>query len=379
VTNVTVIPFTNEALQAVKTPYVAFEHPFTDRAARFERQLEAFVRSMAVVMLTDTWPDAYYDALNPGKARKIVDALNKPMAIADRSIWPETAIYKTDVAQLYKIDERVRYRPHMHFLCGMRDEITGHWVFECVMSPEAAITVPDRGVYELPDPPNVQMENPADVAVTGVALLDHLTTVHVDAIRSWQQQTERSKELVAVLCGAKTEDVRDLLGVADKVIEAPDDTPAQAFNHALRVARGTHIANWDVNANHGYDRLQHQLAMNVDVSHAMDDGELQLHLHSQYSGRPVRDEGSIIFNRRVFEVLGGMQPELPVCFLRDKYLHAQSVERFTFGMLRSSLATYYGEISEYGLSYCQQVANDAFKRRRTKDREFHAWSIAVRR
>ena len=55
---VTVIPVSNAALQAVETPYVAFEHEFKDRPGRLTRQADALDLdgAMALYVVGDVWP-----------------------------------------------------------------------------------------------------------------------------------------------------------------------------------------------------------------------------------------------------------------------------------------------------------------------------------
>ncbi len=57
---VTVVPMLNDALQAVKTPYVAFEHPFKDRPGRFERQADYLDEygTQYTWTIGDVWPAA---------------------------------------------------------------------------------------------------------------------------------------------------------------------------------------------------------------------------------------------------------------------------------------------------------------------------------
>ena len=231
--DLTVIPMTNEALQAVKTPFMAFEQPFPERAGRFERQLEAFRESVAAVMLTDTWPDALHDAAAFAKNSDALNAVGAPVTGDVRLVWPETAIYKTAVAQLYEIDEHVIYRPHMHFFGCVREHCTGHWTAECGVSPEAAISVPDRGIYDQGLVAPVIVLGEESKRVTGILVIDHMTHVHPEALQSWQMQTEKSKELIVALCGADRELASSAIRAADIVIDADCMAPSDAVNKAL--------------------------------------------------------------------------------------------------------------------------------------------------
>lgn len=378
--DVTVIPMTNEALQSVTTPYVAFEHPFPERPSRFERQLEAFSKSMAFVVLTDTWPDAMYDVMSTRATCRAVRDFGKPIDVFSRAIWPETAIYKTSVAKLYEIDERVQYRRQVHFLGQVRDQITGHWQYECSVSPEAAIVVRDRGVFDIDPPPAVALQ-PESVRVTGIMLLDHVSKLYTDAIQSWQLQTETSKELIVVLCGADPSSVRDALNAADVVIEQPDAPCGAAFNAALARARGTYVAVISPAAVQVRDRIEQQLALDVDVSTVTGDLNTvsMLHMHSDKSGVPNTHESSLVFHRRVFERTGGMQPELPAGFVYDKYLRAQADHELSFGVIPRQVVGYMETTFPYGKSYTQHVHNDVFRRRMIDGGEYNAWSILVRR
>ena len=380
--DLTVIPMTNEALQAVTTPFVAFEQPFPERAGRFERQLEALSESVAALMLTDTWPDSLHDSTIFSKNGAALDAVGKPATVDSRLVWPETAVYKTNVAQLYEIDERVFYRPHMHFFGRVRDNITGHWAAECGISPEAAIRVPDRGIYELGKSAQAVALSDESKRVTGILVIDHLTTVHPETLQSWQAQSERSKELIVVLCGGDQKTVLSAVRAADIVIDAsPMDAPSDAFNLALEQAHGTYVVLVDPIGVSLRERLEYQCDCDVDVSAvvAFRDYELALHTHSWKSGMPGAIEFSLMFHRRVFERTGGMYPTLPVGFVYDKFLQAQQHYDLSFAMLRQQLIGNIDYPYPYGRVYSQQVYTDVFRRRLIKDGEFHAWSLRSRR
>ena len=379
--DLTVIPMTNAALKTVKTAFVAFNQPFPERAGRFERQLEAFRESTAAVHLTDTWPDALHDAMVYPSSRDAVEAVGLPIDGTTRLVWPETAIYKTEVAQLHEIDERVIYRPHMHFFGQIRDNFTGHWSSECGMSPEAAIIVPDRGIYEYGEPASPIALGAESVRVTGILVIDHLTKVHSEALQSWQTQTEQSKELIVVLCGADRDAAQSACVAADHVIESDCASPSDAVNDALRRAHGTYITLLDPMGVSLRERLKIQCSSAADVSSAVTqrDYELALHTHSWRAGVPGHVEFTLMFHRRVFERTGGMYPTLPVGFIYDKFLQAQQHFDLSFNMLRQQLLGNIGYPQPYGKAYTQQVYNDVFRRRSIKDGEYHAWALHSRR
>ena len=380
--DLTVIPMTNDALQAVKTPFMAFKQPFPERAGRFERQLEAFRMSMAVVHLTDTWPDATYDTITFGRTNKALSDVGQPVDGTAWIVWPETAIYKTEVAQLYKIDERIRYRPQAYFFGQLREHITGHWTSECGMSAEAAIVVPDRGIYEHGESAQPIELGEESKRVTGILVIDHLTDVHSEALQSWQMQTEQSKELIVVLCGVDQKAALSAVRAADIVVDAsPMDAPSDAVNLALQQAHGAYITILDSRGVSLRERLERQCSIASDVSYIAPKRaqELALHTHSWRAGVPSHVEFSLMFHRRVFERTGGMYPTLPVGFIYDKFLQAQQHFDLTFSVLRQQLLGSIDYRFPYGRVYSQQVYNDVCRRRSVNDGEYHAWSLRSRR
>lgn len=379
--NITVIPMTNEALQAVTTPVVAFEQPFPERAGRIQRQLEDMLASISCVMLADTWPDALYNCIPYAVKTRAVSAVGKPFDRDSIAVWPETAMYKTNVAQLHEIDTRVLYRPHMHFFCRLRDQIRGHWDAECGLSPEPGIVVPDRGVYDTGlTHPAITME-PQSLRVTGILVIDHLTSVHPETLQSWQAQAEKSKELIIAICNVDPDSVGAILRMADTVVDARDCAPSDAVNAALRCARGEYITVLDPSAISLRERLTAQCDVGADVVALAPrhDYEPVLHSHSWLAGSPTSVEHTIMFHRRVFQLTGGMYPTLPVGFVYDKYLQAQAHHELSFAVLRTQLTGSIDHALPYGNAYSQGVYNDVFRRRQVHDRESNAWYLRRRR
>lgn len=379
--DITVIPMTNEALKSVDTQLVAFEQPFPERASRFERQMDAFRDGVSCVFLADTWPDAQHNAMDWGMKSRALNRVGRPIEVKSPVVWPETAIYKTSVARLHKIDERVIYRPHAHFFCQVRDNITGHWVAECGLASEAGIVVPDRCVYDrgLTHPPALLAEQ--TVRVTGILVIDHLTRVHPETIQSWQAQSEKSKELIVVHCGCDSASVQLASKVADITIDAGMVAPSDAVNAALQQAHGEYIVILDPEAVGLHERLDVQCSAALDVSAIGLSNAYApiLHTHSWMSGRPDAIEYTLMFHRRVFELTGGMYPTLPVGFIYDKFLQAQKHHELSFGVLHYQLTGNIDYPQPYGKLYSQMVYNDVFRRRLTHDRECHAWYLRRRR
>lgn len=374
--DIAVIPMTNEALQAVDAPFVTFEQPFPERDSRLERQMDAFREGVSCVFLTDTWPDAQHHAFNWGLKVIALNGIGNPIEARSTVAWPETAIYKTNVAKLYEIDERVLYRRHMHFFCQLRDNITGHWLAECGLSSEAGIKVPDRGVYDLGLKHPVVAFAEQTKRVTGILVVDHLTAIHPEAIASWQIQTEEHKELIIVHCDCETPELQPAFSVADLVINAGSVAPSDAFNLALQQAHGEYVTLLDPQAVSLRERLTVQCDLGFDISiSAQKDSIPMLHTHSWRAGMPTANEYAIVFHRRVFERTGGMYPTLPLGYVYDKYLHAQQDHELSFGAVHYQLIGNINYPRPYGKSYSQNVYNDVFRRRMIHDRESHAWYI----
>ena len=355
---ITVIPMTNEALRSVRTPFVTFEQPFSAMAARLERQLLAMGRNTAAVILGDTWPDAYHDPLSWGRSSKLLGNYHLPRDRYDQSLWPETAIYNTNVARLFAIDESVRYRPQMHFFCRYYDSCSPMIRFgdDMELSPEAAIVVPDRNIYEVAYP--------------------KLTLLPVD----------RKLSILRIGAGSIDELLADrvLLNAAQIVTVSDDDSIPLGlrFNRAVEQTTGEYIAVVDVNYKSRDMRLSIQLDDDVDLSMGALTTDSGVEAWVPYgfmheTDTPTGQLATMMFRRRVFEQLGGACTDLSHGFEYDLFVRILGARNLTMAYHSDALAAGSSYVCAAGKTYLQQVYNDAANRiRLTKG--YHVCTIRKR-
>jgi hypothetical protein len=328
---------TNEALAAVTAPFVSFEQPFESRPGRFERQIEASRHSTAAVILTDTWPDAFHDTTPWGGWHKAILRYVKRSHRHDKAIWPESAIYATEVAKLFTIDESIRYRPQMHFFCQYydsccSDKLRGH---DITVSPEAGICVEDRMIYPATYP-KLELP-PAKLAKTILA---------VGGV--WSQASD-GVEVVPV-----SEDVSVPLG--------------QRINDALLQSVGELILIEDSNYEYDTDRFERQTG-SADLSLSpvrVEDGveAWKPYNYEQDADVPTGQLASFAFSRKLIEELGGVHPDMSVGVGYDLFLRALNCRTVSYEYLSEPLLSGAKHASHLGVTYTQQVYNDITNRAR---------------
>lgn len=362
---VTVIPMTNKALEAVTTPFVAFEHPFKDRPGRFTRQADEIVMTCHSILFGDTWPDSYW-ASTPFPNVPPYRDIEQAHKFDSIQAWPETILYNTSLARTYPIDEAIVYRPAVHFWGNISDTIIEKSDWTWAVSKEAALHVEDRGRYPIPDPSPVTLP-PESCELSVIAIQDRFVTDPKPSFTSLDEQTASSWQFI--------------------YIDATDGRPlGAAFNQALSKANGKYIAVWDLHQKADPLRFELQLKTGADcieTGHGIDKGNAlrEVHLpvplpHSYtYASRTVSGlSGTYMFHRRVFERLGGCIDCLHTGHLYDLYLRILQDRQLRIAMIDKVMV--FGEAIEaiHGRAYSQFVFNDIANNHRAKE-GFHEWTI----
>ena len=231
---VTVAPMTAAALQRVTTPFVAFEHPLVDRVGRFERQIESMTRYMPVIVLGDTWPDSFHDPMRWARMTEIYETYTKPQERWASCVWPETALYSTNIAKLLGVNEQVRYRPQLWTFCQFFEKCNLRRSDDIDMLPEGVIYVDDRMLYPLTYP-------------------------------KLQLQPETC-ELTVVIFGSRSDVAGALLPDGAEVIEVADQPSGAAFNRAIMQAHGRFVAICQAGDTLAPTRFEQQLEDDADLS-----------------------------------------------------------------------------------------------------------------
>ena len=380
---VTVIPMTNEALQAVTTPFLAFEHSFRDRPGRYARQIEASLLNTAVVVLSDTWPDSYYAPIGWQDNVALLSAFGKPADLHGRRMWPETALYKTAIAQLFEIDEQIKYRPQAAFLGQLRDMCNeATWMNDLEVSPEAAIAVDDRGVYPLDSAPFVPL---ADVR-TAVSVLVPLTrgSESIHALSQLFAAQKEPLEVIYVLCDADASILQTVDLKSAQVVEASNMPIGAALNLALTHAHGTRIALQYPCQLCIPSRFRQQRELGVDLAMSMvrvSDGQQCLqylpHHDTHGAAEVTAAGGTMMVHRHIFERCGGFHPDLHVGYDYELCLRVSEVPEFSIGFDKRHLLAQSKPYFPYGTTYSQTVFNDIADRRRVRS-GFHGWVVHTR-
>lgn len=345
----TIIPASDAALHAVTTPFVAFEHDFDTRAAWAERQLEAFQRTTARVLLGDTWPDAHHDPMQWGRSSKVLQKYGTRSSRYDVRVWPETAIYHTGVAQLYNVDPTIHYRPQMHFFSQYIEPCSKQILEgdDVDMSPEAIIKVPDRNIYEVQYP-----------------------VVKLPA---------RECQLSIIAIGSP--DLADRPADSQVVELSGDESlPTGArFNLALERAAGEYIAV----AVEGYTNLPRRFEQQLEYASDLSIGAVNTgggqelwtpYACMQYTDAPTGQLATMMFHRRVFERLGGACRDMSEGFGYDLFVRSLGEPDLSWTCHYKGLVRGEPYVCRSGKTYLQEVYNDVANRvRYTKG--YHARSI----
>jgi len=365
--HVTVIPFSNDALRAVETTFVAFEQPFPERAGRYERQLEALHRNCAVVMLTDTWPNAYHDSFSWKRVKKLIQEYGDPQKRYTDGVWPETALYQTNVAQMFELDESIRYRPLM-WLYALYWHTCANPIRaadDMEISPEAGIVVPDRNIYPVTYPAP-QLAAP-EIPLTVLVFVDRGDP---PIVRTAGIPPEA--QVIVLRCAG--DDVQTSRG---QVLDCRDVPLGAAFNRALALTHGRRIAICRT-GDLPVQRFARQLKDDVDMSLSVvqcDDGEVDgwgLYGFTDTVDAPTRQLGTLMFKRRALERYAA-HPDMHDGFDYDLYLRVLTDTAMSVAYHERPLVCGRRSTTPYGRTYTQQVYNDAANRIRY-GKVYHAWS-----
>ena len=355
---VTVIPLCEDALQKVETPFVTFEHEYKTKPAWIERQVEASQRVTARVLLGDTWPDAQHDPLNWGRASSLLKKYDQPQPHGAVSVWPETAIYYTGVAQMYRPNPNIKYRPHMHFFGQYYDACAKHARRICGgddidVTSEAVIHVPDRNIYEVTYP-KLQLR-PADRQLSVIVIGDSVPVF-------------------------PDKDVQVIRMSNDTTIPA-----GERFNRAVEQTTGERIGIASSDYDDSEYRWERQLEAAVDFSigpvrtrgQGLEKWIPYNHTHSV--DKPGGQLATMMFSRQVFVRLGGACAEMSVGFGYDMYLRIFDDEALTTAYHTDPLVAGRPYSCCEGTAYTQNVYNDAANRSRYTVRGYHARTILRKR
>lgn len=368
---VTVIPFDDEALRVVTTPFVAFEQPFESRAGRFERQKEVMFCNSPVVVLTDTWPDAHHDALNWSRGQEILKLYGQPQPRFTPCMWPESAMYVTDIAKMFKIDERIRYRPPMWFF--------SQYFEQCVdlqnepkrndddaeISPDAGIRVYDRNIYPV-EYPKLKLA-PVETDLTVIVIYDWDDSAMLDP-----KSVPKGAEILIAKC-------RPMWINADigRIFDCSGMPVGAAFNRLVQLAHGKRIAVHRPSARSN-DRWNRQLKDDADLSLStiqLDRDAIEgwgMYSFTHVVDKPTRQLGTMMFSRKALE-RHAAHPDMPDGFDYDLYLRMMLDEELEVVYHETPLVHDRKNLCPYGRQYTQQVYNDAANRLRY-GKAFHAWS-----
>lgn len=346
---ITIIPPKADALDRVTTPFVAFEHPFEDRVGRFERQIESMVRYTPVIVVGDTWPDSFHDPMSWGRFKALFKQYRKPQPRWSACIWPESAIYATGIAKMLGVNEAVRYRPQLWTFCQFFDQCNTNREDDIDILPEGSIYVDDRMIYPLAYP-------------------------------KLKLQPEACELSVIVFGNPKVVSGVSTPGDAEIIIvkEAPS---GRVFNEAVEKARGHFIAVCQEADRIAADRFVCQLKDDVDfslspVASSSRIPPWSIRGYTQSADVPNNQLSTWMFRRSIFEQLEGAHPDLTAGFDYDLYVRIVSDHRFSVAYHADSFVWRKYELP-FGLTYTQQVYNDAVNRiRYTKD--YHALSVRAR-
>lgn len=344
---VTVVPNEPDALAQVITPFVAFAHSLGDRTGRFERQVEGMGRYNVSILLGDTWPDAYHDALGWGRVHHVVDTYTKPQPRWATSIWPETVLYTSGVAKLLGVNPNVRYRPQLWTLCqffekcNVRDE-------DIDILPEGLIYAHDRNIYPL-DYPMLKLR----------AEQCELSLLYYGSVKAVARMQPPSADSEIIFMGSEAD--------------------GATFNAGISAAHGKYVAVCREGDVVDPKRFEIQMADDADLSLCpVEDGgdPWLLRAYTNTPDTPSEQLSSMLFRRSIFEKIPGAHPDLQVGFDYDLFVRIVADERLT--VVAHSAPLVKRKLSlPYGRVYSQQVYNDAANRvRYTKD--YHALSIRGR-
>jgi hypothetical protein len=268
---VTVIPHSQAALDAVDTKYFAFEHNFQDAPARFERQADTLdeLGFDVGVLLSDVWP---YNVIRPYRPLRFRQKLNS-LSTRRHSIvafWPETAMYRTDLAQMCPINDLVRYRPQADFFCRFYDDYIRD-IDGITYLGEGLIYAPWESYAFVPMPAKIKFENPAGTVKVSILMpIYNRAYMLEDAINNVLEQTLTDWELIIIDDGSTDDPGLVVSSFKDPRIKfvRADNRVGQtvALNTALPIVCGEYIAIQDCDCRSLPTRLREQLDLDVDFA-----------------------------------------------------------------------------------------------------------------
>ncbi len=381
---VTVIPVSNAALQAVETPYVAFEQPFTDRPGRLTRQADALdlTRGVAAYTAGDVWPMGQLKPYTAKQMRSFVREFVMFRPVFHTHLWPEGMVYKTDALKNCKLNEQISYRPAVEPWTRLRQAFGNKLDRHTLCMLEPLIEVEDRLLY-----PHVfagaKLSLPDEQCAVSVLVVLDGEIASPEAVTAVFDQTVTDIQVLVADCD----------GQAAKLSGAPDErltifdtagmTRAAALNYLLERAHGKRIALWDPSCDYDSRRLETQLKIDADFvgSPVRRAAEVEAHdpipfCHTNFSGLSYVPQETMLISRRAFERLGGFDPDLSVQYALDLQLRAFGDTELTLAQQRRLLArrrpdTACSERAVYGL-YCLFVKRDLTIFHFTRDSS-HQW------
>lgn len=359
---VTVIPVSNAALQAVETPYVAFEHAFKNRPSRLTRQADALDldSAMAAYAIGDVWP---MGQLKPYSVRRMQNfvrsfALFKP--VFRTHLWPETALYKTNVLKHCVLNEKIVYRPAAEPWTRLKKDIGRSFSRRTLYMPEPMITVADRMCYSHTFAgPDLTLPG-ASCAVSILIVLDGAIPDLI-AVTDVFKQSLADIEVLVADCDGQAGKLADVTEARLTVVDTAGMTRAAAMNHLLELSHGKRIALWDTSCAYDPARLEQQMKIDADFvgGPVQGDDEAELHDsiplgHTNFSGLSYVPQETMLISRKAFERLGGFDPYLSVQYALDIQLRAFGDTDLTLAQHQAMLArripgNHCSEHAVYGL------------------------------
>ena len=236
---VTVIPASNEALQAVTTPYVVFEHPFRDRPARLERQADGLdlAGSSCAYALGDVWPVS----LQRPYTRRLVSTFLRTFGTFHTSIrvhiWPEGMMYRTSMLQRCQLNELASYRPQASAWCQLKYLLGPALSVRTLVMLEAMIEVPDRLKYDHDFSGERLTTDASSEDLSVIAILD---SPKCDVEQILEDINDQRNVSLGDVIVAKRDGSNE--SIKDARIIGYTGTAAQGANAAIQLARGQRIA-----------------------------------------------------------------------------------------------------------------------------------------
>jgi len=233
----------------------------------------------------------------------------------DIRIWPETAMYRTKVAQQFAINERIGYRPQMAFWLQLYERLGTDFVDKCAIATEAYLDTGDRDCFPH-DFKGAKVDlAPASQPLTVIIVAGNHSATVERSIRSLLEQ--KMGVFDARVCSySSVDDTLDMIRyITDHdprftIINEQLDTPAAAANRALQGAAGEMIALWDLSTISRPWRFSEQMSAKAGIvgseyAELSDNrfqplpSELLLHTHTTRLLNPALPECTLMFDRQL--------------------------------------------------------------------------------